>query len=319
MADNQIILQQNIPSELAGQRLDQVLANLFPQYSRSLLQNWIKQGWVQLDDKTITKMSVKVQSNQSIVVKAEIKPQEHWQAQQIPLNIIFEDEAILIINKPVGLIVHPGAGNPDNTMVNALLHYEPKLAHVPRAGIIHRLDKDTSGLLIVAKTLESHHALTSAMKNRAIKREYLGIVKGQLLTSGTIEAPLGRHPSQRTRMAVIPLGQPAITHYRVLERFNAHTYLQIELETGRTHQIRVHMAHIRHSLVGDPLYGKHIAAAGKLPEPVRQILQQFKRQALHAFRLSLQHPISDKPLSFEATLPEDMQQLLNSLREWTNA
>ena len=310
-----IHLQQEVPAELSGHRLDQVLAHLFPQYSRSLLQSWIKQGWVQLNGKIVEKMSLKVEGDQTISVQAEIKPQVSWQAQKIPLEILFEDEFILVVNKPAGLIVHPGAGNPDHTLVNALLHHAPSLDKVPRAGIIHRLDKDTSGLLIVAKTLEAHQALVQAMKKREIKREYLGLVKGVLLTGGTIQAPLGRHPTQRTRMAVVPIGQPAITHYRILEKFIAHTFLQIELETGRTHQIRVHMAHIRHPLVGDPVYGKQLAPLGKISDKARSTLQQFKRQALHAFRLSFKHPIQQEPMQFETPMPADLANLVQALRE----
>lgn len=314
-SDQNIFLEQEITENLAGLRLDQAIARLFSSYSRSQLQNWIKQGHVKIDHKVCTITKQKVMTGQKVEIQLTLKPVENWCAQKISLDIVHEDSDIIVVNKPAGLVVHPGAGNPDQTLVNALLHHQPSLATLPRAGIIHRLDKETSGLLIIVKTLPAHHAFTEALKNHHIKREYLALVKGTLISGGTVNAAMGRHPSHRIKMAVIPRGREAITHYRVLERFAVHTFIQVELETGRTHQIRVHMNHIHHPVVGDPLYGNHMIVPSKFSEAVKLALKEFRRQALHAFQLTFTHPLTQQKLQFQAPLPTDMQNLLNLLRE----
>ena len=315
MNKNHIELHSAIPPESTGMRLDQALAKLFPQYSRSQLQTWIRNGYVTVNQQKIDQVRAKVYTNQVIDIQAPLIVSERWAAQPIPLNIIFEDETLLVINKPAGLVVHPGAGVPDNTLVNALLHYAPELSAIPRAGIIHRLDKDTSGLLVIARTLTAHHALTQQMKQRLIEREYEAIAKGIIMAGGTIEAPIGRHPLHRIRMAVLESGKKAVTHYRVIERFRTHTYLQVKLETGRTHQIRVHLAHIHHPLIGDPVYGQHIGIPLQLSEPLKIALRNFHRQALHAAILRLRHPVNDHQMEWRAPLPTDFLQLLKLLRE----
>ena len=232
----------------------------------------------------------------------------------MPLEILYEDSALIVLNKPPGLVVHPGAGNREGTLVNALLHHAPELANVPRAGVVHRLDKDTSGLLVVARTLAAHTHLVAQLQARTVKREYFAIVAGVMTAGGTIEAPVGRHPSERTRMAVVVGGREAVTHYRVLERFRGHTYVRVNLETGRTHQIRVHMAHLHYPLVGDPTYGGRLRLPADSSSTLREALRHFKRQALHAGVLGLIHPESGAALQWDAPLPADMQQLLEALR-----
>jgi 23S rRNA pseudouridine1911/1915/1917 synthase len=294
-------LKTIIPENLDNKRLDQALAKLFPEYSRTRLQAWIKAGQVTVDGKVL-KPRDKVHTGQNIIVTPIIEPQEHWEAQPIVLDIIYEDDDIIIINKPAGLVVHPGAGTRDKTMLNALLHHAPELTKLPRAGIIHRLDKDTSGLLVVARNLKSHTKLVADLQQRNIKREYEAIVVGVMTAGGTIDAPIGRHPKDRKRMAVVVFGKPAITHYRVIKRFKAHTHIKVMLETGRTHQIRVHMAHIHYPIVGDPVYGGNKAR-----------YKNFKRQALHAKCLGLIHPRTGKQMEWHAPLPNDMQWLLEEL------
>jgi 23S rRNA pseudouridine1911/1915/1917 synthase len=301
-----IHLTTTVPPELANTRFDSALAKLFPQYSRSRWQAWIKAGAVQIDDKAIGQ-SEKVQDGQQINVNVELAPEELWQAQAIPLNIVYEDEDIIVINKPVGLVVHPGKGNQENTLVNALLHYAPELANVPRAGVVHRLDKDTSGLLVIARNLTAHKNLVTQIQNREMKREYFAIVSGILISGSTIRTAIGRHPLKRTKMAVTPHGKGAVTHYRVVEKFTGHTYLKVQLETGRTHQIRVHMAHIHHPI--------RLKFTANISAELRNALQHFKRQALHATALTLQHPTTGKILQWQAPLPDDMQQLLTLLRK----
>lgn len=302
-----------IPPEMAGQRLDQALAALFPDYSRSRLQQWIKSGQATLNGQT-AKPKDKLLGGEQINLCAETEAEGDWQAQAIPLDIVYEDEDVLIINKPAGLVVHPGAGNPDGTLINALLHHAPELQQLPRAGIVHRLDKDTSGLLAVARSLRAHTHLVEQLQARAFSREYRAVANGLLRGGGTVDAPLGRHPTQRVRMAVVAGGKPAITHYQVLETFRGHTDLRVRLETGRTHQIRVHMAYLKHPLIGDPLYGgRPKPPVGATPE-LLTLLQQFPRQALHAARLGLTHPHSGEYLEWRAELPEDMRDLLACLR-----
>lgn len=311
-----IHLKTRIPAELTNLRLDQALAKLFPDYSRAVLQNWIKSGFVLLNGQVATRPRHKIELNQEIEITATIKEAGEWQGQDIPISIIFEDESILVINKPAGLVVHPGAGVPDKTLINALLHHTPELKHLPRAGLIHRLDKNTSGLLIIAKTLPAHHALSKALQAREIHREYEAIVCGVMISGGEIDAAIGRHPQHRTRMSVVAHGgRQARTHYRVLERFRAHTRLRVQLETGRTHQIRVHLAHINYPIVGDSTYNKRKSIPAHISTPLKNALLQFKRQALHARYLSFNHPKTGEPVKFEAPLPEDMLQLIQLLRE----
>jgi len=303
-----------IPLTMAGYRLDKALAELFPDYSRARLQQWIKQGHVLVDDEKIRGKD-KVQGGEHIEIQADIPQAVTWRAQDIPLDICYEDEDILIINKPAGLVVHPGAGNQDGTLVNALLHHAPELDRIPRAGIIHRLDKDTSGILVVARSIAAHTHLTEQLQAREFLREYQTIVNGTMISGGMVDAPIGRHPTLRTRMAVTDSGKPAITHYRVKNRFRAHTHLNVKLETGRTHQIRVHMAYIKHSLVGDPVYGKRLLLPKQSCDEFMQVLKDFKRQALHATTLGLQHPTKNEWMQWSVPIPADMQQLLDMLEQ----
>ncbi|WP_303785995.1 23S rRNA pseudouridine(1911/1915/1917) synthase RluD [Azovibrio restrictus] len=293
-----------VPETEAGRRLDQVLAGLLPRYSRNRLQGWIKAGQVLVDGEPVREGKRKVRGGESLLVVA--MPDQELLAQtpeDIPLEVLFEDESLLVINKPAGMVVHPGSGNWSGTLMNALLHRDPRLAGVPRAGIVHRLDKDTSGLLVVARTLAAQTDLVRQLQARTVKREYLAVAIGTLEGQGCVDAPIGRHPVQRTRMAVVQGGKPAITHYRVLACHAGATLLGCRLETGRTHQIRVHMAFLGHPLLGDPVYGRTVPG-----------LPDFPRQALHAARLGLIHPVSGASLSWEAPLPEDMQELLHALQ-----
>ena len=315
MCASRIELKKTTPPEFAGARLDQVLAKLFPDCSRSQLQNWIRGGNVKVDGIQKTKPRKKVRENQLIEVEADLEPNERWVPQPMPLDLIYEDETLLVINKPIGLIVHPGAGVRDQTLINALLNYDPNLSVVPRAGIIHRLDKDTSGLLLIARTLASHHALIKAMKAHQIVREYEAIVKGVLISGRTIKAPVGRHPIHRTRMAVLESGRSAITHFRIIKRYRTHTYIRVQLETGRTHQIRVHMAHIHHPLAGDPVYGSHVGIPVHLSDPLQTALKTLKRQALHAATLQFSHPADQRPMTYRAPLPADIANLLECLED----
>jgi 23S rRNA pseudouridine1911/1915/1917 synthase len=301
-----------VPLESAGQRLDQLLAIRCPDYSRSRLQHWIKTGRVLLDGRSCLPKQ-KLRGGERIVLRPELEAEVFDQGEAMLLDILFEDEALLVVNKPAGLVMHPAAGNPTGTLLNGLLAYHPPLAQVPRAGIVHRLDKETSGLLVVAKTLSAQNALVRQLQARSVKREYRAVTQGVMTAGGTVDAPIARHPVNRLRMAVIDSGKPAVTHYRILQRFRAHTYLKVNLETGRTHQIRVHMAHIRYPLVGDPLYGGRLKLPRGAGEVLIETLRRFRRQALHAMRLSLEHPLSGEQLSWEAPLPEDMQVLLAAL------
>ncbi len=316
MADDgarQIHLSAEIGSELAGKRLDQALARLFDDYSRSRLQAWIREGRVTLNDRSAAQRD-KVAEGDRVELRAEEQDQIECLPQDIPLDIVYEDEHLLVIDKPAGLVVHPAAGNPDRTLQNALLYHDSSLARLPRAGIVHRLDKDTTGLMVVAKTPMAYQRLVAALAAREIHREYRALVVGQLRTGGTIDQPIGRHPTVRTRMAVNPLGKPAVTHYRVLERFPAHTLLGVQLESGRTHQIRVHMAHLRHPVFGDPVYGGRLQLPAGADEELKTLMRGFQRQALHARRLILQHPAGGREMRFESPLPPDMAELLDALR-----
>jgi 23S rRNA pseudouridine1911/1915/1917 synthase len=306
-------LTAQIPDAMAGMRLDRVLVELFPAYSRSRLQQWMQDGHVSVDGRQ-PRPRDKACGGERIELLARIEPDTAWQAEERALAIVYEDRDLLVIDKPAGLVVHPAAGNRAGTLLNALLHYAPELALLPRAGIVHRLDKDTSGLLVVARTPEAHTRLVAALQARAVEREYEAIVCGVMTAGGRIEAPIGRHPSQRTRMAVTEGGRAAVTHYRVLERFRAHTHVQVRLESGRTHQIRVHMAHIHHPLVGDPVYGGRLRLPPRCSEALQQALRGFRRQALHARRLALLHPVSGQALTWSAPRPADLEVLLADLR-----
>jgi len=303
-----------IPAELDGKRLDQALAVLFQEFSRSRLQQWIREGQVRVDARVLRPKD-KVFAGQQVSLQAELSPEGDWEAQAIPLDIVYEDPQLLVIHKPAGLVVHPAAGNASGTMLNALLHHAPQLENLPRAGIIHRLDKDTSGLLVVAKDLASHKTLVEQLQAREFTREYLAVVVGVMTSGGTVDAPIGRHPVQRKRMAVVERGKPAITHYRVEERFRAHSLVRVKLETGRTHQIRVHMAYVHYPLVGDPVYGGRLKLPRACTPALAEALRQFRRQALHAVRLGVVHPLTGEYLEWEAPLPADMQGLLAVLRE----
>ncbi|MGD8514076.1 MAG: 23S rRNA pseudouridine(1911/1915/1917) synthase RluD [Granulosicoccaceae bacterium] len=306
-------IELNIPDSLAGRRLDQALAGLLPDFSRARLQQWIKNGQVLVDGQQWRPKDT-VHGGEQVTVLAEFEVQTVWQPQSIPLDIVYEDEAIIVINKPAGMVVHPAAGNPDGTLVNALLHYAPELEQVARGGIIHRLDKDTSGLLVVARTPVAQKYLVEHLQARAMHREYEAIATGVFTAGGTVDAPIARHPRSRMRMAVVAGGKEAVTHYRVIERFRAHTHIRCLLETGRTHQIRVHMAHIHHALLGDPVYGGRLKLPPQADAAFAEALRAFKRQALHAARLELDHPLSGEHMSWQAALPEDMQHLLRVLR-----
>jgi 23S rRNA pseudouridine1911/1915/1917 synthase len=301
-----------LPAGLAGLRLDQALAKALPQYSRARLQSWIEAGAVEVDGRR-PRGRDKVLGGERVHIEARLEANEQVAAEALPLEVVFKDRALIVIDKPPGLVVHPGAGNARHTLQNALLALDPKLAVVPRAGLVHRLDKDTSGLLVVARTPEVHTALVAALAAREIERHYLAVCTGVMTGGGTVDEPIGRHRSQRTRMAVRADGRPAITHYRVVKRFRAHTLVRAELESGRTHQIRVHFAHIGYPVVGDQVYGgRRRLPAGCSPELTAE-LTGFKRQALHAARLKLAHPLTGRDVEWEAPLPADMSRLIAAL------
>lgn len=301
-----------IPIDFAGRRLDQALAELLSEYSRSRIKEWIEEGKVRVDGAQLRPKD-KVLGGEQIELEAVLPSADDVAAQPIDLVVVHEDKHVFVINKPAGLVVHPGAGNPAGTLQNALLHLDEKLAKLPRAGIVHRLDKDTSGLMVVARTIEAHTALVRAIEARDVHREYEAVCLGVMTGGGTVEAPIGRHPVDRLRMAIRENGREAVTHYRVLQRFRGHTHVRLTLETGRTHQIRVHMAHIKYPLVGDQVYGgRLLLPKGASPELV-DALRGFKRQALHAARLAFEHPKSDKQIECTAPIPEDMQSLIDVL------
>lgn len=303
-----------IPLESRGQRLDQVLAELCPEFSRARLQKWLKNGQI-LVNEALWRPRDKVAGGEQVSLDASPEQEVIDRPEALTLDIVHEDAALIVLNKPAGLVVHPAAGNPAGTLLNGLLHQYPELATVPRAGIVHRLDKNTSGLMVVARNLEAQNSLVAQLQARTVTREYYAVVSGTMVAGGTVDAPLGRHPKDRKRMAVVPGGKPAVTHYRVQERFRAHTLVRLNLETGRTHQIRVHMAHIRYPIVGDPVYGGRLRLPGGAGEALMQCLRQFGRQALHAKRLSLVHPGSGVEIAWEVPLPADMEALIGLLRE----
>ena len=303
-----------VPDEFTGQRLDKTLAALLPDLSRARLQESIKLGQVTINGQ-VRRAKDKLLGGELIDLQIEIVEHAEWQAEAIPLDIVFEDEDIIVINKPAGLVVHPAAGNYTGTLVNALLHHDAHLAVLPRAGIVHRIDKDTTGLLVVARSLRAHTRLVEMLQAREIKREYEAIACGEIISGGTVDAPIGRHPQRRTQMAVVVNGKPAVTHYRVLKSYRGYTHLLVQLETGRTHQIRVHMAHIHHPLLGDPVYGQRLRMPAGADASLQQTLRDFKRQALHAAKLGLTHPASGEWLEWRAELPDDLRQMLAALEE----
>lgn len=309
--------KDTVPESCLGKRLDQTIAEMFPEYSRSRLKDWILAGNVSVNGEVITKAREKMYGGESIDINAEIEPEVRFAPQEIELNIVYEDDDILVINKPAGFVVHPGAGNPDGTVLNALLHHCPQLELVPRAGIVHRLDKDTTGLMVVAKTIAAQTNLVEALQLREITREYEAIANGIMTAGGVVDEPIGRHATKRTHMAVTMSGRPSVTHYRVMEKFRLHTRLRLRLETGRTHQIRVHMAHITHPLVGDPVYGGRPRPPKNATPELLEYLRAFKRQALHAAMLSLYHPITGEEMTWHADIPEDMVKLTQLLKEDT--
>jgi 23S rRNA pseudouridine1911/1915/1917 synthase len=303
-----------LTEEFAGKRLDVVVAELFSDYSRSRLKIWIEQGQVLVNGEK-AKPKTKMSGDEELQLTVQtIESETSCVAEDIPLNIVHQDESIIVVNKPVGMVVHPAAGHYSGTLQNALLYFDESLAAIPRAGIVHRIDKDTSGLMVVARNLSAHNYLVNQIQKHEVVREYQAVIHGVLTSGGTVDQPIGRHPRDRIRMAVRENGREAVTHYRLLERFREHSHIKVQLETGRTHQIRVHMSHMRHPIVGDPVYaGRQRVPAGAQAD-LLAFLQSFKRQALHAWRLSFVHPENGDDVLYEAPLPEDMLQLIGLLQ-----
>ncbi|AIL69746.1 ribosomal large subunit pseudouridine synthase D [Vibrio vulnificus] len=310
----QIELTNTVKDSQLGQRLDQAIAELFADFSRSRLKEWLLDGKVTVDGNVVTKPRTKVMGGEVITVLAELEDEVRWEAQDIPLDIVYEDDDILVINKPRDFVVHPGAGTPDGTVLNALLFHCPEVAEVPRAGIVHRLDKDTTGLMVVAKTVPAQTRLVRALQKRNITREYEAIAIGRMTAGGKVDKPIGRHATKRTLMAVSPMGKPAVTHFRVAEHFREHTRIRLRLETGRTHQIRVHMSYIQHPLLGDAAYGGRARIPAGASEDVTAMIRNFDRQALHAVMLRFEHPITGEEMEFHAPVPDDMVELTETLR-----
>ncbi|MCK8950739.1 23S rRNA pseudouridine(1911/1915/1917) synthase RluD [Haemophilus influenzae] len=310
----QITLSAEVQPEQMGQRLDQTLAELFPEYSRSRLKTWIEADLVKLNDRITNIPREKVLGGERIEIIVEVEDETRFEAENIPLNIVYEDDDIIVINKPKDLVVHPGAGNPNGTVLNALLYHYPPIVEVPRAGIVHRLDKDTTGLMVVAKTIPAQTKLVRDLQKRKITREYEAVASGIMTKGGTVDQPMARHATKRTLMAVHPMGKPAVTHYRIMENYRNYTRLRLRLDTGRTHQIRVHMAHIAHPLLGDQTYGGRPRPPKNASEDFMEVLRNFKRQALHAVMLRLAHPITGEMMEWYAPLPDDFVELLNALK-----
>lgn len=300
-----------VPDELFGHRVDKALVTLCKDYSRSTIQSWIKQGLVTVDDE-VPRQKDKVYGGEQVDVNVPEIIKGEWEPQDMPIDIVHEDEHMLVINKRAGWVVHPGAGNPDGTLLNALLFYYPTNRALPRAGIVHRLDKDTSGLMVVAKTEVARLGLTAQLVDHSLHREYLALCNGRIISGNTVDEPIARDKHDRRKMAINMMGKEAVTHYRVDDRFRNHTLLRVQLETGRTHQIRVHLTHIGFSLVGDPVYGRRLAIKGDCAPELEKELRRFKRQALHATRIEYIHPVTGELESWERPMPEDMQLLVDA-------
>jgi 23S rRNA pseudouridine1911/1915/1917 synthase len=309
-----LVVDLEIPAELAGQRLDSALARLMPEHSRTRIKGWIEGGGVLLGRRACKPRDT-VEAGARVQVRMTAPtPQTEAQPEAIALNLVHEDRDVFVVDKPAGLVVHPGAGNPNHTLQNGLLALDPALAGLPRSGLIHRLDKDTSGLLVVARNEQAQTSLSRQLMARSMGREYLAVCVGVMVGGGTIDAPIGRNRTDRLRMAVRESGRPAVTHYRVLERFRAHTYLSVKLETGRTHQIRLHLSHLKYPIVGDPVYGGRFARPRGASAELNDVLRTFKRQALHAATLSFDQPRSGKRLTLQSPIPADLEHLLGALR-----
>ena len=304
-----------IPERMTGNRIDSSLSEMLPDYSRSKITAWIKSGDALIKQKSF-KPKDKVIGNEVIYLTINSKQSNNWIAEKIPLNVFYEDEDIIIINKQFGLVTHPGAGNWSGTLANALLYYDPSLSTLDRVGIVHRLDKNTSGLMVIARNEKSQKYLVEQLQNHSVSREYSALVYGHMIAGGTIDEPIGRDPKDRVKQAVLMSGKDAVTHYRAIERFKSHTHVKAILETGRTHQIRVHLSHVGHSLIGDPIYGGRVRFPKKASEELKHALLNFKRQALHSKKLTLNHPISGELMSWKAPLPDDMQELLKVLKKF---
>lgn len=313
---NERLLRAVIKDEFAGKRVDQTLASLFSDISRSNIQQWIRDGRVLIDGQ-VPRQRDSVSGGETVTIALPEAEPGDWVAQDISLNIVFQDEHILVVNKPVGLVVHPGAGNAQGTMLNGLIHFDPALATLPRGGIVHRLDKDTSGLLVIARSEPVRQRLIEALQAHSVQRTYIAIVQGSMISGASIDAPIGRHYRDRKRMTVTDTGKTAVTHYRVAERYRAHTKIQVFLETGRTHQIRVHMSHAGFPLLGDSVYGGRLRLPPNATKELTEVLRSFNRQALHASKLEFEHPASGKLVHWSAPLPEDMTNLIAVLQDDT--
>ena len=322
MPDGNNQLEENkhvviIPQDHAGLRLDKSLATLLPQYSRSKIQSWIHSKQVSVDGSFQTGRYSVYGGEEVVLTTTPEKQNTQYDAEDISLDIVYEDEHLIVLNKPAGLVVHPGAGNHSGTLMNALLFHSPAQVNLPRAGIVHRLDKDTSGIMVAAKSQVAHTSLINQLQQRQVERYYYAVVRGQLISGGTINEPIGRHPHERTKMAVNERGKPACTHYKIKEKFKRHTWVEAKLDTGRTHQIRVHFSAKNFPLVGDTVYAPRAQRVANVPEQLNESLSTFQRQALHAFRLAFQHPVSNQTISWQIEMPDDMQSLLNDLRQYS--
>ena len=303
-----------VPDDQGGRRFDQIAAACFPEFSRARLQDWIRDGFLVVDGET-RKPKEKLYGGEKLSLSVEVQPEGQWEPENIPLDVVYEDNDIIVINKPAGLVVHPAAGNYTGTLLNSLLHHYPDNATLPRAGIVHRLDKDTTGLMVVARSLAAHTDLVAQLQDRTVHREYEAVVRGVMTGGGVVDAPIGRHPQNRLKMAVVRGGKPSVTHYRVVKRYKAHTHIRLNLQTGRTHQIRVHMSHQHFPLVGDDLYGGGLKLPKSCPAELEKVLRAFRRQALHARQLGLIHPVTGEYMEWEVPLTDDFQMLLDSLAE----
>lgn len=313
LPDNRVALSACVPMQAAGQRLDATAAQLFPDYSRGRLQEWIKTGQLRVDGHTAV-VKQKLRGGEQLTVAAQLAEQGDWTPEPMPLDVVYQDESLIVVNKPADLVVHPAAGNRSGTLLNGLLHHYPELLQVPRAGIVHRLDKDTTGLMVVARTVPAQVSLVAQLQARTVSRQYEAIIVGEPTAGGTINAPIGRHPKQRKLMAVVANGKPAVTHFSIVQRFQGYTHVAVKLETGRTHQIRVHMAERRWPLVGDGTYGGRSRPVKGTAPQLREAIAAFPRQALHARELALMHPSRDELMSWQCPRPPDLQQLLDAFK-----